>query len=677
MNDDLTRHATRADAFEASEDVPVNPSDTRTFGDVVHTRYLGRRSLLKSMTAVAAITAVTAPMSTLISRAGVAASGAATNTPANTVANPFAFDEISHGVDETHHVARGYSADVVIRWGDPVLAGAPAFDPAKQSAATQVGQFGYNNDFVGYAALPFGSDNPERALLCVNHEYTNEEMMFPGVGRQDRNDFRDMTRALVDIEIAAHGGSVVQVEKVDGQWRPTADRSLNRRITADTPMRLSGPAAGHARMKTRADPTGTRVRGTFNNCAGGMTPWGTYLMAEENFNGYFRGKLTADHPEARNYKRYGVPGNWYAWGRYYDRFDVAREPNEANRFGWVVEVDPYDPGSTPVKRTAMGRFKHEGAETIINKDGRLVVYQGDDQRFDYLYKFVTDGRYDPDNRAANRDLLDNGTLFVARFDADGSLAWLPLVFGAGPLTPANGFSSQADVLIETRRAADLLEATPMDRPEDVNPNPVTDKVYVMLTNNTRRKAGDENAANPRGPNTFGHIVELNPPDGDHAALTFDWDILVLAGNPGDPRSGAAWGPETSRNGWFGSPDNCAIDGQGRLWISTDQGSSWTKTGTADGIWAMETEGAARGSGRMFFRVPVGAEMCGPQFAPDDKTLFVAVQHVGVDGARAWRPFGRDSSYADPATRWPDFDAKMPPRPSVVAITKDDGGNIGS
>ncbi|MDA0786024.1 MAG: PhoX family phosphatase [Proteobacteria bacterium] len=662
MNDQPTEFATRADAFAASEDSPANPTDAQTFGNVVHTRYLGRRSVLKGMTAVAAITAIATPMATLVSRAAHAA------------AKPFAFDEIAHGVDDTHHVAPGYSADVLIRWGDPVLAGAAPFDPENQSAAAQDGQFGYNNDYVGYASLPFGADNPDRALLCVNHEYTNEEVMFPGIGRQDKDGFPQMTRGLVDIEIAAHGGSVVQVEKVAGKWRLASDRSLNRRITADTPMRLSGPAAGHDRLKTNADQTGTRVRGTINNCAGGMTPWGTYLMAEENFNGYFWGELSDDHPEARNYKRYGLPGNWYAWGKYYDRFDVTKEPNEGNRFGWVVEVDPYNPTSIPVKRTAMGRFKHEGAETIINKDGRLVVYQGDDQRFDYLYKFVTSGRYDPNNRAANRDLLDSGTLFVARFDADGGLAWLPLVFGAGPLTPANGFHSQADVLIETRRAADLLEATPMDRPEDVNPNPVTGKVYVMLTNNSKRKAGDADASNPRGPNTFGHIVELSPPDGDHGALTYKWDILVLAGDPSDPAS--KWGPETSSNGWFGSPDNCAIDGQGRLWVSTDQGSNWPKTGTADGIWAMETEGPARGSGRMFFRVPVGAEMCGPQFTPDDRTLFVAVQHVAVDGAKAWPPFGKNSTFENPATRWPDFDPKLPPRPSVVAITKDDGGTIG-
>lgn len=656
--------ASRAEAFEASEDTPTNLSTSETFGDIVQTRYMSRRSVLRGMTAVAAITAITVPLETMVSRAAHAARAA------------FNFEEIAHGVDETHHVAPGYSADVLVRWGDPVLPGAPAFDPRGQSADAQAMQFGYNNDYVGYAPLPLGSENSDRALLCVNHEYTNEEVMFPGIARQDKIDFPDMTAELVDIEMAAHGGTVIQVEKVAGKWRPSDDRSLNRRITANTRMRLSGPAAGSDRLKTSGDPTGTRVLGTVNNCAGGMTPWGTYLMAEENFHGYFWGELADDHPEARNYKRYGVPGNWYAWGRYHDRFDIAKEPNEANRFGWVVEVDPYDPQMTPVKRTAMGRFKHEGAQTIVNGDGRLVVYQGDDQRFDYLYKFVTEGRYNPNDRAANRDLLDSGTLYVARFDANGMATWLPLVHGQGPLTSANGFDSQADVLIETRRAADLLEATPMDRPEDVEANPVTNAVYVMLTNNTRRKEGDENAANPRANNTFGHIVEMTPPNGDHTAQSYEWDILVMCGDPSNPDHKAKWGPATSANGWFGAPDNCAVDHQGRLWVTTDQGGNWPKTGTADGVWALETEGPNRGSGKMFFRVPVGAEMCGPVFTPNDETLFVAVQHVATDGVKDYAPFGRNSSFEDPATRWPDFDDNMPPRPSVVAITKDGGGRVG-
>ncbi|MEE8271296.1 MAG: alkaline phosphatase PhoX, partial [Alphaproteobacteria bacterium] len=254
--------------------------------------------------------------------------------------------------------------------------------------------------------------------------------------------------------------------------------------------------------------------------------------------------------------------------------------------------------------------------------------------------------------------------------------WMPLEFGTGPLTPENGFNSQADVLIEARVAADLLGATPMDRPEDVQPNEVTNKVYVMLTNNSRRTADQVDAANPRAESRFGHIVELSPPDGDHGALTYNWDILVQCGDPSIAEVGAVWNPATSENGWFAAPDNAAVDSRGRLWISTDQGSGWSRTGTADGVWALETDGDLRGTGKMFFRVPIGAEMCGPRFTPDDTTLFVAVQHVASDGAKDYPGFERASTFEDPATRWPDFDDGMPPRPSIVAITKDDDGPIG-
>lgn len=565
---------------------------------------------------------------------------------------------------------------MLIRWGDPVLPGAPAFDPMNQTAEAQKQQFGYNNDYIGFLPL---SDGADRGLLCINHEYTNEEVMFPGIGKQDGDaDFAGMTREFVDVEMAAHGNSIIEIVRENGQWQVVPDSQYARRITAlDTPMRLSGPAAGHDRMKTNADPSGTEVIGTINNCAGGMTPWGTYLTAEENFHGYFGGELAEDHPEFVNYERYGVPGGWYAWYRHHDRFDIAKEPNEANRFGWIVEIDPLDPQSTPIKRTAMGRFRHEGAETIVNSDGRVVVYSGDDNRFDYLYKFVSEGTFNPDDRDANRDLLDSGTLYVARFDADGTMEWMPLVHGDGPLTAENGFDSQADVLIEARRAGDLLGATPMDRPEDVEPNKVTNKVYVMLTNNSRRTPEQVDAANPRAESNFGHIVELTPPNDDHAATTAQWDILVLCGDPAVAEVGAKWNPATSRNGWFGSPDNCAMDHQGRLWITTDQGSGWSRSGTADGVWGLETDGELRGTGKMFFRVPIGAEMCGPIFTPDDTALFVAVQHPATDGTKDYPGFERSSTFEDPATRWPDFQEGVPPRPSVLVITKQDGGRIGT
>ena len=648
--------------YEASEDIPVNPTSNATFGEIVQRRF-NRREVLRGTLAVTAMGAIAGPIA-------FGGRQAKANGPA------FTFTEIEHGVDTTHHVAPGYKAEVLLRWGDPLFPDSPAFDPRNQSAAAQLKQFGYNNDYIGFLPLPEGSGASDRGLLCVNHEYTNEELMFPGIERQDRDrEFADMTKEMVEVEMAAHGGTVVEVRKSGGTWEVVLDSPYNRRISAyETPIKISGPAAGHDRMKSAQFASGNYTIGTINNCAGGMTPWGTYLMAEENFHGYFWGDI-ANNPEKVNYERYGVPGQWYAWGKFVDRFNLEKDPRSANQFGWIVEVDPLDPNATPIKRTALGRFKHEGAETIVNGDGRVVIYSGDDQRFDYLYKFVTEGRYDPGNKAANRDLLDKGTLYVARFDDDGSATWLPLVHGKGPLTAANGFKSQADVVIETRRAADLLGATPMDRPEDVQPNPRNGKVYVMLTNNSKRKADQVNAANPRPENLFGHIVELTPPDGDHAAEKVTWDFLVKCGDPSKAEVGATWNPKTSEHGWFAAPDNCTFDSLGRLWISTDQGSAWSLSGTADGLFGIETEGETRAYSKMFFRVPVGAELCGPIFTPDDRSLFLAVQHPASDGTKEFPGFERRSTFDDAATRWPDFKDDMPPRPSVVVVTKDDGGPI--
>ncbi|WP_018043460.1 PhoX family phosphatase [Methylobacterium sp. 88A] len=656
---------TRSQAAEDGEDAGSNPSRNATFGDVVAARF-DRRDLLRGLLGVGAIAAVVTPRA-LAAGPAAAAQGQAT---------PFPFMEIEAGSDAHHHVAEGHDADILIRWGDPVLPGAPAFDPLNQSAAAQARQFGYNNDFVGYFPMPGAADPAAHGLLVVNHEYTNEELMFPGLGRQDIKTvaFKGMNRDLVDIEMAAHGGSVIEVKRNDGKWAVVPGSRYARRITVETPMALSGPAAGSDRLKTTDDPSGRAVKGMINNCAGGTTPWGTWLTCEENINYYFSGTLAEGSAEATNHKRLGLPGNAYAWGRFHERFDLSKEPNEPNRFGWVVEIDPFDPASVPVKRTAMGRFKHEGAAGIVSKSGRYVVYQGDDERFDYVYKFVTDAAVDLADRAANRDILDSGTLHVARFDADGRGTWMPLVFGQGPLTLENGFTAQADVLIEARRAGDLLGATKMDRPEDVEANPKTGKVYVMLTNNGKRKPGDENAANPRPDNRFGHIVELTPDDGDHAASGFAWEILVKCGDPSIAAVGATFSSATTKDGWFGMPDNCSVDGQGRLWVATD-GNSPSKTGRNDGIWAMETEGQGRGTGKHFFRVPNGAEMCGPYFTPDDTTFFVAVQHPGE--ADEEDPKAMPATFEAPSTRWPDFIDGMPPRPAIVAITRRGGGRVGS
>ena len=548
--------------------------------------------------------------------------------------------------------------------------------PRHQSAANQAKQFGYNNDYLGYLPMPGAADPSAHGLLVVNHEYTTEELMFPGMRKQDTKEqaFGQMTKDLADIEIMAHGGSVLEIRKVGGKWGVVSDSKYARRITAETACRITGPAAGDARMKTGYDPDGRTVRGMLNNCAGGVTPWGTWLTCEENFNAYFAGKLAEGHPEAANARRYGVPATAYNWASYYARFDLGKEPNEANRFGWVVEIDPFDPGSVPVKRTALGRYKHEGAANIVNPtDGRLAVYMGDDERFDYVYKFVTEARVDTQNRAANRDILDRGTLFVARYDADGTGEWLPLVHGQGPLSEANGFRSQADVLIEARRAGDLLGATKMDRPEGTQVSGRTNKIYVMLTNNTRRKADQVNAANPRADNAFGHVVEMMPHGGDHSARQFSWDILVKCGDPSIAPVGASFSPATTKDGWFGMPDMCVLDNRGRLWIGTD-GQSDKSAGHSDGLYALETNGPLRGTSKLFFRCPVGAELCGPELTPDDATFFVAVQHPGEDG-EDWKTFGRASTFDDPTTRWPDFRPDMPPRPAIVAITRKGGGKI--
>ena len=593
-------------------------------------------------------------------------------------ASSLQFEQPPHTIEHYQQVSPGHHAQVLVRWGDKVLASAPAFDPLNQSADAQETQFGYNNDFVAFMPLPRGSKNSTHGLLCVNHEYTNPELMFPGLSKTGA--IKQMSQAQADVELAAHGHAVIEIRQTAEEgWQVVENSRYNRRISArSTPMTISGPAAGHDRLKTKADPTGLHIIGTINNCAGGVTPWGTVLIAEENFNNYFGGDPEGK-PEAANYKRVGIKGKAaYSWPRFFPRFDIDQEPNEPNRFGWVVEIDPYDPKSMPVKRSTLGRFKHEAATCVVAPDGRVVVYSGDDEAFEYIYRFVTEGKYQPKNPAANRDLLDKGVLSVARFSEDGSLRWLPMVFGQGPLTPANGFHSQADVLIETRRAADLLGATPMDRPEDVETNPVNGRVYVMLTNNNTRKPDQISKMNPRANNSYGHILEMLPPgtqgsDGasvaEHTADEFRWEVLLLAGNPKDPKHGAKYHPDTAEKGnWMAAPDNCCFDNRGRLWITTDQGSSQGKNGIPDGVYACDVNGAGRALPKFFYACPKDAEMCGPAFTPDNRTLFVAVQHPGEDA---------DSTFDKPSTRWPDFDRRMPPRPSVVAITRNDKGVIGS
>ncbi|MEQ1772682.1 MAG: PhoX family phosphatase [Burkholderiales bacterium] len=645
--------------IEDSDDTVSNESAAVTISQLMQMR-MSRRDALAGMAAagVYGLFGCAAPVSQ--------GSGTAPSLTSLT------FAESGRFLDETHHVAPGYNVSTLIRWGDPLQADAPAFRPGQQTAEEQERQFGMDNDFIAFMPLPHGSRNSQRGLLCVNHERNTPHLSWPGMTPQ--NHMALMTREQCETEMASQGHSIVEIEKSGGTWRIHQNSAYNRRISARSAvMRVSGPAAGNPRMATRADVSGTWIIGTLNNCSGGTTPWGTVLTAEENLHNYFAGDATKGR-EAAAWKRYGINGRGrYVWGKYFTRFNLNREPNEPNRFGWVVEIDPYDPKSMPVKRTALGRCKHECATTAVSHDGRVAVYSGDDERREYVYKFVTRDAYNTGTPAANRDLLDNGTLHVARFDAGGKMQWLPIVFGQGPLTKANGFENQGDVMIELRRAADLLGATPMDRPEDVEAHPDTGHVYVVCTFNEQRTPDQVNSANPRGPNKYGHIIEIIPPlaDGkpDHTATHCTWEFFIMGGDPKNPEHGARYGNgdgAVSANGWIAAPDNVAFDPKGRIWIATDGQDDWA--GFADSVYAAETSGPKRGITRNFFSAPRGAEICGPAFTPDGKTLFLSIQHPADE---------KGSTFDKPSTRWPDFRADMPPRPSVVAITKADGGDIGS
>ena len=422
------------DYFEEKDGEVVNPSTEPSIGEVI-----SRRTLLKGMAAGGAFG--------LFGCATTSGSAAADGSA------PLNFTEVPRTTDDKAHVAPGYNIAGPAAPGrsdPPRRAGVP---PRRtQTGAEQEQQFGTDPDFISFMPLPLGSKNSTRGLLGVNHENYRAALVFPGNPKQ-------LTREQCEVQMAAQGFSIVEIAKEGSRWRWWTTAATTAASRPDAPMRISGPAAGHPRMRTSADPTGTRSFGTFNNCAGGTTPWGTMLTAEENIQNYFSGDPTKG-PEAAARKRFGMSGKGrYAdWGRYFDRFNLDKEPNEPNRFGWIVEIDPYDPNHTSVKRTALGRCAHECATHAVSHDGRVAIYSGDDARMEYVYKFVTEGRFDPKNREANRDLLDRGTLYVARFEANGKMRWLPLVHGQGPLTAANGFASQADVLIELRRAGEARSA---------------------------------------------------------------------------------------------------------------------------------------------------------------------------------------------------------------------------
>ncbi|MGF9661070.1 PhoX family phosphatase [Arthrobacter crystallopoietes] len=643
-----------------------NTSSNNYFRDVVSAEFSRRNMLGVSGAGVLALVfgggaAANATSATGLSPAAKMAAGNGSKLKFTGI------DGVANTVDKVT-VPKGYNWKPVIRWGDPLFADSAEFDPENQTPESQAGQFGYNNDYLDIIEVP--GSNGKRAVLFSNHEYTNESIMFPP------------TMSASDVRrtaMAAHGLSVVELRRNGkGQpWEYVRGAKLNRRFLMDTEYELTGPAAGSKLLQTKADPTGRKVLGTQNNCAGGTTPWGTILSGEENFNQYFK----VSNPTAEQ-KRYGLtdpnPSRGWHVEEYRLDTDRAEGKNEDNRFGWIVEVDPFDPTSTPRKHTALGRFKHEGANVTIAKSGHVVSYSGDDERFDYLYKFVSKGKYVEGDKKHNMTLLTEGDLFVASFTGsspanqidgsgvlpsdgafDGVGHWIQLTKDGKSVVPGMEID---EVLVYTRLAADKMGATKMDRPEDVEVNPVSGKVYVACTNNTKRTAAQAEEANPRANNKHGHIVELAE-KGDQASTEFTWNLLLVAGDPAVDESVYFGGYPADKVQPISCPDNVAFDSVGNLWISTDGQPGTIQRN--DALYRVTLEGPERGKVEQFMAVPIDAETCGPVIDDQDGMVYVAVQHPGEDGS--WEK--QNSLFPDYLPAGTPSGKGGLPRPSVIQMYK--------
>ena len=573
------------------------------------------------------------------------------------------FRSVPASSQDTMVVPEGYEAVAFVPWGEPV--GVPGQMPAwrmdaSNSAADQAVQMGMHHDGIHY--LPIAGSSTH-GLLVMNHEYTDDGLLHS-------DGMKPWTAEKVRKAQAANGVSVVEVALKDGRWQVLRPSTYARRFTAATPFAVGGPAAGHALMKTAADPDGMRILGTLNNCASSLTPWGTYLSGEENFAFYFDGPEQPDADQAR----WGLrKSGFFRWAEHDERFDAKRHPHEFHRFGWVVEIDPFDPVSTPVKRTALGRAAHEGAWVAVTQDGRAVVYSGEDARFEYIYKFVSRDKIAPGGAKANASLLDHGTLYVARFDADGTGRWLPLVHGQGPLNTANGFADPGAVVVKTRQASDLLGGTKMDRPEWLAIDQGARTVYCTLTNNSQRGSKDRpgvDAANPRANNVMGQIIQWTE-DGDFDATTMRWKHLLLAGDPANER------PEARgdiRGDLFACPDGLTLDARGVLWVQTDMHAAQMNKGELQRMGNNQMLACDRATGevRRFFTGPVNGEVTGVALTPDMRTMFINIQHPGETASDRSDP-------AQPAkySNWPDYQPGGRPRSATVVIRKKDGGLIGT
>ncbi len=677
---------TEAMGYEHGDERPCNTSANPNFYEVMDGRVKRRSFLIGGL----------ATISTGLFGASLASKKALADSTAKGAL--LGFQAVPISFDDTVVVPEGYSFQILGATGDAITGDMPAYRPGANTGAEQGMQIGQCHDGIHFFPIDGSSED---GIICVNHEYIEprflhaEKANYKGkvFSKSDVHYAADGKRDDDEVlmEMNAHGVSVYRTAKgADGQWSIVSDPH-NRRITLLTPMAIGGPVRGSAHVRTKYSPDGTMTRGTVNNCAHGVTPWNTYLTAEENWAGYFSNTDQIDQkPDLpREHARYGVSSNPQG-GRYgwhlaasgadeFARFNASSTGasatedyrNEPNTFGWMVEIDPFDPESTPVKRTHLGRFAHEGVVFAPVVEGAPVVcYSGDDARFEYIYKFVSDGVWVPGE--TDGSILDSGTLYAAKFNDDGTGEWLALAPGRNGLTPANGFADLADLLVNTRLAADFAGATKMDRPEWGTIDPSNGDVYFALTNNSRRTQAQVDAVNPRAENNFGHIVRWNYENSDHTRASFTWDLFVIAGGP--TTSAVAGGGALSEDSMFACPDGLWCDDNGRLWIQTDMGDA----GPDDdgplkpfGMNMLLASDPATGEIRRFMTGPWGQECTGVVSTPDGKTMFVNFQHPGAHATPEQFAAG------DMGSVWPDGDAAIPPRSATVVVTREDGGVIGA
>ena len=694
-----------------------NPSANTHIQEVIATR-LSRRGVLKGGVAVTA--------STLLGGVSLSACGGSNDGKAALALN---FDAVAKNKLDLVTVPAGYQTRILHALGDPLsLTDAAWANDGSETAESYERRVGDGHDGMHYFGLSdtdsYSPNRSDRGLLCVNNEYVVRPY---GLHASGRTSGAARVAAEVDKEVNAHGVTVCEVKRdASGSAMSMVRGSkFNRRITSATPMDFAGPVRGSNLVKTKYSPDGTTTRGTNNNCANGYTPWGTYLTCEENFTNVIS-RAAGDNAlrsaaEVTALNRYRLAqgtkssylwdtpttGNADDYARWTASVTAASAAddyrNAFNTFGWVVEIDPFNPSSRPVKRSALGRFAHEGAWPCNPVAGKpLVFYMGDDSQNEYIYKFVSKANWDTADigrgLAAGAKYMDEGTLYVAKFNTDGSGTWVELTFGKNGLSAANAtypFADQADVLTHARLAADSVGATKMDRPEWGAVNPTNGEVYMTLTNNSSRTAANTDTANPRyyedlkgattqKGNVHGHIIRWREAGSDAAAVTFAWDIYLF-GAEATAAANVNLSKLTDVND-FSSPDGLWFDKNGMLWIQTDD-SAYTdvtncmmlaaipgKVGdggavtAASGMPTLKGADASAATVRRFLVGPKDCEITGLAMTPDRKTLFVNVQHPGELG-----------SLATPTSAWPasqtDAASTLRPRSATVVVTRSDGGEI--